>query len=326
MLLLSFINLYQNNMQDQDDKYGGLSFFEREMLREDAKKMANIIQTARDLKDYSPEISALLEKLVRIEVELAHRDFHGPNDPSPHSAAIEIIIKEIDQANRNFKIQQVIQTPAKLGFRIENGKIIVYIFDSGKEYYADGTQLDHQLFFCRQSKWTAIIAELEKLINKPNLKEQELQDFFEEYPELLLDADYEKLIPQASVIADDREWRADFVLVPVDQLTFSKVLELKLPNEKLSLKIKHGHNYYSAALHSAISQLKDYHEAFNHPHTKDLFQQKYQAPMFKPDLQLFIGRRNDISQPRDFLEFQNRMNVRIKDWDSVVDSLRRKFK
>lgn len=313
-------------MQDQDDKYGRLSFFEREMLREDPKKRASIIQTARDLQDYSPEISALLKKLVRLEFERAHDDFHGQNAVSLHPAAIEITIKEIDQANRDFKIPQAIQAPSKLGFRIENGRIIAYIFESGKEYYADGTQLDHQLYYCRQSIWTAIIAELEKLINKQNLKEQELQDFLEAYPALLLNADYEKLIPQASIIADDREWRADFILVPVDQLSFSKVLELKLPKIKLNLKDKNGHNHYSAELYSAIKQLQDYHNAFNDPHTKELFQQKYRAPMFKPNLQLFIGRRSTISQREDFLEFQNRMNVRIKDWDSVVDSLRRKFK
>lgn len=94
-----------------------------------------------------------------------------------------------------------------------------------------------------RSKWEPILRELSGLINKAGLKERELQDFFESYPELLLNDEYCRLIPQATIVKDDHcHWKADFVLVPYDQLSFAKILELKLPSAPISRSPAAGHH------------------------------------------------------------------------------------
>ena len=165
------------------------------------------------------------------------------------------------------------------------------------------------------------------MINTPNVKEQDLQDFFEEYPELILEEDFEEIIPQATIVTTEGvKWKADFILKPKNQLDFCKILELKLPKENIFNKKISSHSKYSAKLMRGIHQLKDYHEAFTNPQTCDLFQNKYSTNIFKPDLHLLIGRRPSSSQYNDYKEVQRRYNVKIEDWDSLVDKLKRKFK
>jgi len=217
----------------------------------------------------------------------------------------------------------------RLCLRVNNGKLEVLIEQSdGTLILNDGTQkLENDLYVFTNSSWSKILTELENLINKADLKEQELQDFFESYPELILDDKYDFPIPQAAIVSEDNiEWRADFVLIPKDQLYFSKILELKLPNESISNKDVNGHGRYSAKLHHAISQLKDYYEAFNNDKTKAKFKEKYNTELFKPDLQLLFGRKETIIDERDFLELQRRQNVEIMDWDTLLGQLKRKYK
>lgn len=213
--------------------------------------------------------------------------------------------------------------------RVNDGKLEILIEQSNGTYVlADGTQkLENEIYVFTNSKWSKILNELEHLINKENLKEQELQDFFETHPELILDDKYDFPIPQATIVNDNNiEWRADFVLIPKDQLTFSKILELKLPNENISNKSISGHRRYSSKLFQAINQLKDYYQAFNSDKTKAKFMEKYKTDLFKPDLQLLFGRRESIQNEKDFLELQRRENIEIKDWDTLLDQLRKKYK
>lgn len=218
-----------------------------------------------------------------------------------------------------------------LCIRINQGRLEVTVQQpDGTWLLSDGTtQMATGLFIFSHSKWSAILRELEKLINKTGLREQELQTFFESYPDLLTGDDYSHSIPQATIVKDDSiTWKADFVLVPSDQLSFSKILELKLPSTKISLKERSGHHNYSQQLLNAIRQLQDYHTAFDSERTKQKFKEKYQTDVFKPDLQLVIGRRGDIHNSTDFLQLQRNslLNLNVKDWDSFYEQLKKKYK
>lgn len=220
------------------------------------------------------------------------------------------------------------KVPHKLCLRIRDGKIEVLCEQSdGTWLLSDGTlELTSGLYVFLQSKWSNILNELERLINKANLKEKELQAFFETYPELILDGEYECLIPQATIINDDnRRWNPDFVLIPSDQLSFSKILELKLPNEKISLRSRNGHGDFSKKLLKSINQLKDYHQAFESYQTKQRFKEKYKTDVFKPDLQLVFGRENDIHDHIGFLELQRRSNCNVITWDGLHKRFKRRF-
>lgn len=219
-------------------------------------------------------------------------------------------------------------TPSKLCLRVRNGKIEVIMEQpDGNWVLSDGTtELASGLYVYQQSTWTVVLRELEKLINNSGIKEQDLQDFFEAHPQLILGDEYDYVIPQAAIVKDDRiTWRADFVLVPSNQLSFSKILELKLPSEKISLTTKNGHSDYSKNLLKAINQLRDYHQAFDSDSTTQRFKDRYRTDVFKPVTELVFGRRNSINNNKDFLELQHRNNVIITDWDSLYEKLKKKY-
>jgi RNA polymerase sigma factor (sigma-70 family) len=217
----------------------------------------------------------------------------------------------------------------KFCIRVRDGRIQL-IYEQGDNIWQasdNNLTLINGLYVFTKSKWSIILSELEKLINKWNLKEQELQDFFETYPELIIDEQYSSAIPQATIVKDDTTtWKADFILIPSDQLSFSKILELKLPNEKISLSSHSGHSDFTKKLFKSINQIKDYYSAFDSERTKSRFKEIYKTEIFKPDLQLVFGRRNSIVDKRHFLELQRRNNLKIIDWDTLYEQLKRRYK
>lgn len=210
----------------------------------------------------------------------------------------------------------------------DNGEIeILGLVPDGTVFYSDGSiQLENNLFICRQSKWTNIIKEFEYLINNPHCKENDLQSFLEEYPEMIAGDDYEKVIPQPTIISNvGVNWKADFILQPKDPIDFCKIIELKLPAESIFIKSKSGHSNFSAKLMHSINQLKDYAEAFNNSFSREIFYEKYKTNVFKPDLQLIFGKRINNKRNKEFLELQRRSNVEISDWDTLLQKLKRKY-
>jgi acyl carrier protein len=216
-----------------------------------------------------------------------------------------------------------------IAFRIrEDGKIEVGLQKTdGSWLYADGTSLlPCGVYLTVFSKWTDVLKELEEMINSPSLVERDLQKFFEKYPELLKGDDYDLLIPQACIITEEeRDWHADFVLHPFDQTNFCKVLELKIPQISTVRPPKHGHAQFYKELNSAINQLRDYGEAFHSTVTRERFKQIYKINVYKPDLELIAGRKWDMAYMKTMLETQRRNNIRIDDWDTHLEKLRRKF-
>lgn len=216
-----------------------------------------------------------------------------------------------------------------LAFKInENGKLQVGLQTTdGTWVYADGTSLlPAGIYLTTFSKWDNVLKELEEMINSPALAEQNLQDFFEEYPELLKCDEYDLIIPQARIVTEvDIAWRADFVLHPIDQTGFCKILELKLPQVSLVRPPRRAHPQIYSNLVLAINQLRDYGEAFHSTITREKFREAYKIDVFKPDLQLLVGRRWDILHMKNMLEFQRRNDLRIDDWDTYLEKLKRRF-
>jgi (E)-4-hydroxy-3-methyl-but-2-enyl pyrophosphate reductase len=215
---------------------------------------------------------------------------------------------------------------------LKDGKIQAGIrLTDGTWTFADGiSKLPSGIYVTIYSKWENILKELEEIINDPQTKEIDLQLFFEKYPELLKGDDYNIVIPQACIIPDNAEiqekpWRADYVLSPIDQTNFCKILEIKKPQQKMIRKEKSGHQRFIALLWEAINQLRDYAEAFNNKETRARFQETYEINVFKPDLQLIIGRKWDMKFIEPMLKLQKQSHVKIDDWDTHLEKLRRKF-
>jgi hypothetical protein len=78
------------------------------------------------------------------------------------------------------------------------------------------------------------VEELEALINSPSSNETDLQDFFERYPEFILDDFYKSA--HSKIVLENMENKKlipDFILEPYDQSRMCDILDIKLPNEKV---------------------------------------------------------------------------------------------
>jgi len=215
----------------------------------------------------------------------------------------------------------------KLSFRLENGQVKIGLEqENGTWVYADDKQISpFGIYFLTFNKYGTVLKELEEMINYPNIKERDLQKFFEKHPELLKGDEYDLIIPQATIIGNNTNWEADFVLRPFDQSNFCKILELKIPQFNIIKKERSGHINFYSELNTAIQQLKDYYKAFHNENTKKIFAEKYKTNVFEPDLQLLIGRKWDIKYNSNMLSLQRDSNIKINDWDTLTEQLKRKF-
>ena len=210
-----------------------------------------------------------------------------------------------------------------------DGQIEVSIqMEDGSWTYAGGHSiLPSKLYLVTFSKWGNILKQLEDLINDPKMKEKDLQKFFEEYPELLVGDDYDEVIPQATISRDieNTGWKADFVLAPVNQTDFCKIVELKVPGIPIIKRPRSGHLSFSARVWSGICQLKDYYRAFDKPETRHRFMKSYNIDVYKPDLHLIAGRRWDLQWVDNIRELLRETEIKVEDWDSVINRLKRKY-
>ncbi len=208
-------------------------------------------------------------------------------------------------------------------------KVLRRVNDGGWTYADGSTLLPSDIYVGYSSEWNTILKELEGLLNDPGVEEEDLQHFFEQHPELLKENTYDFIIPQACIVTDERieekPWYADFILAPIDQNEFCKVLELKRPQVNHLGTKRSGHQYYYQKFWQALQQLKDYGEAFNQTGTRQRFQEKYEVEVLKPSLHLIVGRKWSSSNTKNMLNLQKDQQIKIDDWDTYLQQLKRKF-
>lgn len=198
--------------------------------------------------------------------------------------------------------------------------------EDGSWVFADGSgRLPSKVYVTASGSWASILQELEDMINDPDIDEQDLQEYLERHPELLAGDDYDRVVPQAFISRNDQvPWRADFVLAPVNQTEFAKVIDLKLPRERLTLRPVSGHVSFSAKLHHSIEQLRDYGRAFDDEDVRERFHERYGIDIYKPDLQLIIGRRWDLEWIDNIRSLRKETEVAIETWDDLIERIRRR--
>lgn len=216
-----------------------------------------------------------------------------------------------------------------LSFRFnQKGQVEAFLrLEDGSWCFADGsTLLPSSICLLTFSKWSNILNELEEIINDPNTKESDVQHFFESYPELLAGNDYDVVLPQAVIVKDDNsEWKPDFVLTPKNQTDFAKVLDLKIPSLSVHNRPQSGHLTFSAKLWAGLMQVRDYSREFDKTTVRDRFKNEYQVDVFKPDLHLIAGRKWDVMLNERMKELMRETPVKLEDWDSALERLRRNF-
>lgn len=211
-----------------------------------------------------------------------------------------------------------------------NGKLkLIYLSkDKKKQIYFDELYM-HGGLHITSSESTALkaaVEELEELINDPNTKENELQDFFERNPEFILNDSYKEAHPK--IVLDnkkDEKLIPDFILEPYDQGSICDILDIKLASCKIWI-MKKNRTRFSQDVLEACAQLREYSRYFDEEDNRNRVLEKYGLSSYKPKLIVIIGRRGQISPIiRRHIE-SGIQDITVSTYDDVLSRMRHKIK
>jgi len=133
------------------------------------------------------------------------------------------------------------------------------------------------------------IREFQELINKPGVKEKELQKFLENNSNFLRGLNYQNIYPQLVLEREEKgSLRPDFILEPFKG-DWCDILEVKLPKPDVVIGSK-DRDVLAAALHQVAAQLREYAAYFENPKYRKWFYQKYGLKCYRPRLIALVGR------------------------------------
>lgn len=138
------------------------------------------------------------------------------------------------------------------------------------------------------------IEELEALINKKDLREEDLQDFFKRNPEFILNDEYRKA--HSKVVLEKENQGAlvpDFILEPYNTERLCAILDLKLPSAKVWV-LKKNRPRFSSAVFEAVAQLREYSQFFEHEDNRSKILKEYGLLVYKPKLFVIVGRGGPV--------------------------------
>jgi hypothetical protein len=178
--------------------------------------------------------------------------------------------------------------------------------------------VDPQRFYAKEE-----IQELEELINRPGVRELELQLFLEAHPKFLLYGDYDEVSPQVILVDEDnKELRPDFFLRPSGRNLW-EIMDIKLPAVDLLAGPK-NRKCLSSSVHRGVSQLMQYARFFENPRNRDRVFRETGIDCFKPRLTLVIGKKSNVDEAlwNQIIE-QERPFVHIMGFDEMLDRARK---
>lgn len=172
--------------------------------------------------------------------------------------------------------------------------------------------------------WLPEAVHLEELINDRAVREQDLQDFFEENPHLLAGTSYDRVVPHPVLVRDEKgPLIPDFMLEPADG--FADVLDLKLPGVQL-VTGRRDRLHQTAHVTEAIAQVREYRAYFDDPAHRQVVRDRYGIQAYRPTVAVVIGR--DPGPGRDRLELRRIWDdlpghARIMTYDQLLRQVRR---
>nr|WP_236017537.1 Shedu anti-phage system protein SduA domain-containing protein [Roseivirga sp. E12] len=171
------------------------------------------------------------------------------------------------------------------------------------------------------------IEEFEYLINKKNVREQELHFFFEKNPDFLLFNDnYHKLRSKIVLESTEGNLIPDFVLEPYDDY-YSDLVELKLPTKKIFSGTNKNRIKYSQNVAEGIAQLRTYSNYFQDSNNRNIVKSKYDIEIYKPTMYLIIGRTTDLDPAiKKDVNYELPDNYEVISYDQILNRYERKHK
>lgn len=198
---------------------------------------------------------------------------------------------------------------------------VVSLLPDGSYRFLDAVQNQHKILYVTSSETMALqiaVEELEYLVNNPNSKEKDFQDFFDRHRNFILNDEYKDAHPHIALTKDDGEsFIPDFILEPIHQNSLCDLLELKLATAQIFV-LKKKRMRFSAAVLEACAQLREYSEFFNEEKNRRKIQEDYGLLAFKPRMFVIIGRRGDVN-PIDVRKIESDVpNLNLLTYDDVI--------
>lgn len=197
----------------------------------------------------------------------------------------------------------------------------------GSYSFLDDAQCAHDVIYVLSRERLALgeaVDELEALVNSPTALESDFQRFFERHPEFILTDDYKRAHGHVVLSRDNEgDLIPDFVLEPADG-ALSDLLELKLPGANV-FTFQKNRNRFSAAVHAACAQLREYSRYFEEERHRNFVREKFGLQLYRPRMFLILGRRGDID-PIEMRAIQcDTPHLNLRTYDDVIARMRRRL-
>ena len=170
------------------------------------------------------------------------------------------------------------------------------------------------------------IEQFEALINRPDVIESDLQQFFEANPHFIVAAQLMHAIPHARLEREGgRLLIPDFILKPIVAMKRDskwEVLDLKTPQVKL-LVGKQQRIHFSHHVMKAITQLRHYGEYFKDPGNSETVRRVLGHQLKHPKLAVLIGRLQEDHIEALELAQSREPDVRIVTYDEILEQQKR---
>jgi hypothetical protein len=152
--------------------------------------------------------------------------------------------------------------------------------------------------------------------------ETRMHQFFEEHPAFLMDARLGIPISHRPNFVYPKDNKLDFAFTPIlgpqiDRLI--EIMELKGPAE-LNLSRQH-HRGFSAKVHAAVDQVRDYDDYVRHPDNLRVVEEAFGYVPAKSKLAVLIGRAPTRDEDREIFERrQSQLNVEVVTYDEILQT------
>lgn len=208
---------------------------------------------------------------------------------------------------------------------------LVTVSRDGRYEYIDPLRNRHGLLYLLSSETQALasaVDEFEDLINSETTRELDMQRFFEQNPEFILNDEYKAARAQVMLERSDDEGPLipDFLLEPVEQGGLCDILEIKRPNVKM-FAMKKNRLRFSAAVFEACAQLRTYAAYFDDPMNRVRIRERHGLHAFRPRLFLILGRRGDVEPcVRRAIESDVGDKIAIKSYDDILERVKHRLR
>lgn len=164
-----------------------------------------------------------------------------------------------------------------------------------------------------------VVQEFETLLNKPRLREAEIQEFLEAYPELLSGTSHVGVHAHPVILAGENRLIPDFVLERPGG--YARILDLKRPSEQVFVG-RGNRRRLASEIHKGIAQLYDYSGAVNNPEERARLQTELGISFAHPELCLVIGRTQNDRDREDLRRLSQRdlrREVHLMTYDALLE-------